>query len=731
MSAEPEKFLTEPARELSEDQFLAAASSRWKTSSSAEAKWRGDALADWTFRIGKQWPDDILEERARRGSPCLVLNRIPSFIRQITNEQRQSRPTVQISPVGSGADTDTAEIFEGLVRHIENNSDAEIADDTAFDAAVTGGFGFEEITTCYPEDDSFDQEIAIRRIKNPFSVYSDPSAKEPDGSDANYRFQVFEMATDDYKIQYPDSQLASLQEYSSIGDNFPGWIGEEKIRVAKYWHIEREVTTLWEQPDGSTGPDKPQQDRLDGREWRSRTLIKRTVYWSLINAVEVLEPRNATAKTYWGELWLGKSIPILQCMGEDLEVDGSRYIAGMVRDAQDPQRMYNYWSTKATETIALAPTSPFVALEGQTEGYEKEWQAANTRHMAVLPIKAVIVGGQLAPMPQRQTAEPPIQAVSSMMQHADYDLQAVTGRFNPSQGKPSSQAESGKAISALQRQSDVGSYNWGDNLARMIKCRGRLLVDLIPKIYDAPRVAHIVNPDGTKKAVAVHNSQMSGLSDADALLQLQQDQSTPDTIKQIYDLGVGRYDVTVSVGPSHQTKRQEAAAAQMQLVQAFPQIMAVCGDLLIGDMDWPQAKAIAQRLRKMLPPQLQDDGDEPEQIIAKLQSQLQAMGQQNGQLTQHLNAALQTIEQKRIENDVKIAIAKLQSETQVTVAEINTKSQESLERARMEQDIWKQIHDSAHDVGMAAQAATTAQQQLTAQAAQQPQNGNQPEGSQQ
>lgn len=659
--------------------FLRLAQERFKLAAEAESATRKDALDDLDFRVGNQWPRDLEMSRTLDSRPCLTMNRLPATIRQVTNEQRQQRPSIQVNPVGDGADKDTAEILQGTVRHIEVASDAEIAYDTAFEQMVTSGFGFWRVMTEVIDPATNQQEIRIKRVKNPFSIYWDPAAVEPCYEDARYCFVIEDVPISEYEEQYGDTDAAKLSDFSSVGDNAPDWATKDTIRVAEYFYVKE------------THDESGQ--------------VQRKVKWAKINAVEIIDGNEDKTE---GRDLPGQWITVIPVLGDDLDVNGKRHIAGLVRHAKDPQRMYNYWVSAATELIALAPKAPFVAAEGQIKNHEAEWRDANVRNFAVLQYKPVDTGQHLVPPPQRQVFEPPVQSINLMTRQADLDLKATTGLFDPSLGQNKSD-QSGKAIQSLQKQGDIATLNFSDNLARSIRHCGRVLIDLIPKIYDAARVQRIVNPDQSVDHVIIHNQQPM---EAQALL--------TDKIKRIYDIGVGRYDVTVSVGPSYQTKRQESVAAQMALISAYPQVFSIIGDMLVRNMDWPQAKEMSERLKKTLPPQLQDEkSDDPEAKVLQLQAQLQAISQQHEALVQVVNKQNQIIQTKQVESQGKMDIERMKIEAQLTIAEINAKTQELQTRLKLEQDMWNQLHGSAHEVGMQATEQANARA-MAEQAAAQP-----------
>ena len=693
---------------------------RFRIAEEAEATTRRESLNDWEFSTGNQWPPDIETARAVDSRPCLTMDHVQPSIAQVANEQRQQRPSGQVNPVGSGSDVETAEILEGMVRHIENISDAEIVYDTAFEHMLRGGFGWWRIVTDYVDDKSWNQEIKLKWVKNPFTVHMDPFANEPDYSDAEWAFLWDDLSMDAYKRQYPDSQVANIDGVGNLGDIPPDWMGDDSVRVAEYFHVEWEPHKLYLYGDGSTGFDD--DPAPEGQQpVRERIIQRRKVMWSKINAVEILQQTE----------WLGKWIPLIPVNGVDVIVNGKRYLAGLVRNAKDPQRMYNYWSSAATEAIALAPKAPWIVAEGQISGYETQWEQSNRRNMATLTYKAVDVQGKPAPPPQRNAVEPPIQAMVLMLRQAGDDFRQATGIFPPALGD-NPKDQSGKAIQLLQRRSDVGNVNWTDNLSRSIRHSTRALLDLIPHIYDAPRVQRIINPDNSVQHVGVFNSTKlpPGVTPEMAKMQLQQ-----QGIEKVYDVGVGTYDVVVSVGPSFQTKRQEAVSSIMSLVQAYPPLMQAAGDILVNNMDWPQADVIADRLKKLLPPALQA-GEDGQATPEQLQAQLAQSAQQAQLLGAALQQAQQIIQTKQVEAQNKLQIEALSgqkdllekqidSETKIAVAEISTKAQVMNERIAALEALMQQFHTQAHEVAMQADQQAHTQDMAAQQAAQQQQMAQQ------
>jgi hypothetical protein len=634
----------------SSDKLLEVARERFRLAEEYERDVRQDGLEDLQFRAGMQWPDEVKNERSIDGRPCLVINRIPQSVRQITNDQRQNRPAIKVHPVDDKGDIETAKIYQGLIRHIEYNSSADTAYDTAFEGATIMGFGYFRITTDYVDPMSFDQEILIKRIKNPFSVYFDPGAKEPDGSDANWAFVFEDVPKDDYLAEWGDTELSKMEDWLSLGDMRQGWVSENTCRVAEYFYKEYEEKTLCLLANGSSiekselealYPEGIPEDGDYAVESERKTKVP-VIKWCKINGVEVLEETT----------WPGRWIPIIPVYGDDLEVNGKRILEGIVRHAKDSQRMYNYWASTETETIALAPKSPYVVAEGQIpREYEAMWRSANRKSHAYLPYKPVDHKGQLAPPPQRQTFEPPVMAITNARRQASEDLKATTGIYDAALGAQSNET-SGVAIARRNMQSQTSNFHLIDNLTRSIKHCGRILVDLIPKVYDTERAARIIGEEGDQEIVRLN-------------AEFEPDSDTPS-----YMLNRGKYDVAIETGPSFATKRMEAAASMENMIKAYPALMQAASDLIVKNMDWPGAQEIAERLKKMLPPELQDT--EEQQLPPQVQAQMQQMNQMIEQLTESLNAANDDIKQKRIE---------LESRERIEFAKMNT----DLEKEKLRQ----------------------------------------------
>lgn len=777
------------------DEFLRIARERYARSEAAETSIRQAAAKDLRFLVGDQWDTADLQARidaqGNKIRPALTINKLPPFVNQITNEQRKNRPGAKVSPQSGGADPATAEILEGLIRHIEYISQADVAYDTAFDYAVSSGFGYWRYVTEYVNERSNDQEIKVARIKDPSMVRMDTDSEEVDNSDAMWAFVWRRMSKEEFKRCYPDSETAQTNFAPIGGFMAPGWITPEDCLVAEYWQVEVEEKKLLQyrgipappddpkasptyQPDappavpaiaaapqGANGaapvngapappavngapappllngappvngapaplalpapapraydadedgyvtrgfyededvPDEFEPDLDDDGEHIGRDVEVRTVWRYDINGHEILgKPKP----------WAGKYIPIVPTFGAEKYVDGVRVLMSAIRFALDPQQLYNFYKTTEAEVIQITPKNPFVGALGQFKTMAQVWGDINRVPRSHVEYDPVMVGGQLAPPPARQPYEPATQALTVGASAANEDIKATTGLFDPSRGQANPNADSGVAIGLLQQQGETSTWHFFDNFLRSMWHGYRVLLDLIPRIYDAPRVVRIVRPNDTDELVQI-NRMFTGKQGK----------------RLMYDFSLGQYAVALSVQPSYATRKQQNSANLAGLAKADPASLPQWADLFVKQLDLgPIGDEIAERLTP--PAYKQAEGQDP----VKLQQAAQALSQQNQQMAAQIHALSQQLETKQYEtqqkdaanerdNQTKALIATMQEETKrqsdairLAIAEMQAKAQTS---ARLTSDLFAiqtEREAMAHERGMEAYRAAIAAHQ--------------------
>lgn len=551
-----------------------------------------DDLKFMRNKDNEQWPEDIRTQREADDRPCLSINKVASFVDQVIGDIRQNEPSIKVKPVDSKADPETAEVITGLIKNIENQSNAEIAYDTAAESAAACGFGAFRVLTDYATDDSFDQDIKIRRVKNPFTVYYDPQAQEWDRSDARYCFVTERIPKDDFEATYPGKTAMPAE---GKFDGSQNWGDDKTVRIVEYWKKVpvKKTIILVKAPTGELFtteevPGDQEAAMLAGMGWqvvKTKVVKSSKIVWYKASAAEILEGPTD---------WAGEFIPIVLILGKELNVEGETDYRGIVRHAKDPQRLYNYMRSTSAEAVSLAPKAPYLVTSKMIANYQTIWNQAHKKSYPYLPYD---------PDPQMQGAMPkresPVEVntgIQAEIMVSDQEVHDTTGMQLASLGKVSNE-KSGKAILARQREGDIANFPYYDNLGRGMKYAGKIILDLISKTYDTARIVRILNPDSTERVVAI-NQQTQG----------------PDGKMRVYDLTVGKYDVVVSVGPSFTTQREEAAASMMEFIAAVPVAGPLIGDLLAKNLDWPGAQTIEKRLKALLPPAIQameGDGNRP------------------------------------------------------------------------------------------------------------------------
>jgi hypothetical protein len=472
----------------------------------------------------------------------------------------------------------------------------------------------------------------------------DPTIQDPCGSDAEWCFITEDVTKQEYERLFPDAQPISAIMTQGVGDqSLSQWLNQDTVRIAEYFYYKHKKETL-NHYHGNVSvfagtPQDKQMMEMGMKPIKTRIVDRKKVMWAKTNGYEILEERD----------WAGKWIPVVRVVGNEFEVDGQIYISGLVRNAKDAQRMYNYWVSQEAEMLALAPKAPFIGYGGQFEGYENQWKTANTTNWPYLEVNPDVTDGAGSPLPLPQRALPPM-AQTGLIQAkmgASDDIKSTTGQYDSSLGATSNE-RSGRAILAREKQGDTGTYHYVDNLSRAIRYVTRQLVDMIPKIYDTERIARIVGLDGEVKRVKINPEQQEPVKkivDQNGIV-----------LEKIYNPSVGTYDVCVTTGPSYMTKRQESLDAMSQLLQGNPQLWAVAGDLFIKNMDWPGAQEMAKRFAKSIDPKFLSDDDKSPELQAAEQ-QLQAMGQeldQMHQMLQNVSKSIEVQEQQRLDFESKI-----------------------------------------------------------------------------
>lgn len=605
---------------------------------------RDDAYQDMKMAAGDHWPAAVKSNREAAGRPCITLNRLPQFIHQVANDIRTNPPGIRVTPVDGKNDPELAKIYSGLIRDIEYRSDAPSIYALAGGHAVICGIGHFRVTTQYAHDETFEQEIVLQRIPHPLSVFWDPDAILPDRSDAGWCIVTELMHKKTFEGRYPQTSPTDFDVPTSSRTPEAGlyWRSADMVRVAEYWRKVPAKKRIAQLETGEvidiTGLSKPQMAQLQIA--KERDVDGHTVESVLLSATDILEDTQK---------WAGRHIPIIPVMGGEIPLETKTVRYGLVRFARDAQQLYNYARSAAAESIGLAPKAPYLVTAKQIGKYKTQWDTHNTvqRPYLIFDPDDRVPGG-------KPTRENPPDIPAAFVQEAQIaveDMKATTGIYDASLGARSNET-SGRAIIARERQGDTSTAHFSANLNASIRHCGRILLDLIPKIYDTPRVVRILGDDGEAEDFVPINRPIYSEDGVPVLMN---------------DLNQGRYDVRLRTGPSYATKRLEAADSMLQFVQAVPAAAQIIGDLIAKNMDWPGADEIAARLKRAIPATILGtdaiDADDPEaQKQAQQAAQQAAKMQQMQDLAAKLELMLKEAEVAKKRAEARKSSASAQSE---------------------------------------------------------------------
>lgn len=645
---------------------------------------------------GKQWEDQDIRQRQIEGRPCLTINRLPAFGKQVLNDARQNRPAIKCLPVGDKADKETAEILNGLIRNIEYTSNADIAYDTALDFAVHCGVGYATVDIDYATSDSFEKDIRIKRISNVFSVYGDPKSTEADSNDWNDAFITDRLTEKEFKARWPDASLANFEQDDSRDED---WFEEERIQIAERWSRELVKAKLLKLEDGALMMEAEYLKLRDVFEARGigvagdRITKIHKVTQRIISGAEVLETNP----------WHGIYIPIVPCYGDECNIEGKRRWQGLFEFAIDAQKNYNYWRTAATEQVALSPKIPYVGRKGAFDTDADKWATANTKNHAFIEYDG----------PEKPERQPFAGVPAGMLQeslNSSDDLKNIIGLHDASLGAQGNET-SGRAIIARQREGDTATFNFIDNQRRFIAHIGRILVDLIPKVYDVPRIVRVIKEDGTNYSVPVNQPVMQARPQEGppepgqppqwqpVPPEMQEHQDELAGLTKVFDLKAGKYDVTCETGPSFSTRREEASTQMAEFIRSVPNVPPKALGILVKNLDWPGADDFAKAISGEGDPQLQ----QAQQAIQQLQQQLQQATQQVQDKQAEIQLKAKELQIKEMDAQTKFMQVQQQA-NQPGEAPVDNSFEQWKTEMQLGFERWKTEQDNAVKLTIAAQS---------------------------
>lgn len=649
----------------SEHAFLKEARERYQMAVDADREQAEKAIDDLKFldpdpKTGGQWtPEDL---KLRQGRICLSMDKTSEKLDHVLGALKQNEATIKAIPADDGAADEVAEVVTGMIRNIEDACDAEGAKDWALTSAAACGRGFWRVLTDYVDDDTFDQHIYVEPIPNCMSVHWDPSAKRYDKSDGLYWFIDQLISRSDYKRRWPGKNPADFDNEQYNTEDYRQWVQKDNVRVAEYFYKEFEKKTLYYYepltPEGE--PVITFNEIPDVKPSKTREVTIERIKWCMIDGVQILDKKD----------WVGRYFPIIPVWGKMLNIDGKEITKSVFRNAKDPQRVLNFWWSALTETVALSPKVPWLVTPKQIAGFEAMWRGQYHRNYPYLYYNPdpSAPGGK----PFR---EPPPTIPTGMVQIlalASDGIKSGTGIYDASLGARSNET-SGVAIQARKIEGEVANFEFAKNYKRSLKYYGKVMMDLIPRIYDTPRVVRIVHPDKRDELITINQ-----------IFKDKQGREKEITIRDI------KLEARVEIGPAYTTMRQESARSMMEFVKAIPPAGMATSDLIAASMDWPDAEEFAKRLKRTLPPELTVDlpDEETDQDGRPIQ-QAPPMPQQG-----------QAGPPQKTGADPELEMAKEKAELDKAVAEaMQAKLDVQIKKAKLEQEKAKVGQVAATNIG--------------------------------
>lgn len=629
---------------------IAEALERWETCKSGWGEIYNDARNDQLFYAGNQWEDGVVAARGER--PTLVTSHLQQFVHHVANEIRESPPEIKVAPINDLSNVPTAKVIQGLIKSCEKISSADIAYETGSENAIISSFGWIRLDHDYIAPNKFEQHILIKTVVDPLSTYIDSNSILPDGSDAKYGFVLDTMSVDTFKQKWPGKDPISFGETNKSDDN---------VMVAEYFYLDVTTVEIGLLADGRVLEldeiEKLNSDNIQNPPLvplKTRSMEKNIVRRQKLSGAEILEQGK----------FPGSYIPLVPVYGEIRWVDGERQIWSLIRNAKDSQRMINYYNSLMVESLSKAPQAPFMGMVGQFETDPESWK--NPHRNMVLQYDRLEIDGGLAPAPQRLMPPPMPAGAYEAKMAAIEEMKAAMGLNDSNMGQPDN-ATSGLAISKRQKQGETAIAHFSDNLNRSVAHVGRIWLSMKDEIYDTPRIERVVNSEDEAMHVTIGEGSE-------------------------FDINAGKYDVSITAGPSFMSRREETYQMLLNVIQTNPALMGVIGDLVFKYSDTPGSDVISERIKKTIPPQLLEGEKGGDKVPPQAQAQIQQLTQkvqQDEQLMQQAVAKVKELQQELTECQMELKnkqgelllkgkeIEIKQQDLQIKAAQAQTQAQQS------------------------------------------------------
>jgi len=567
---------------------------------------------------GYQWPNAIRQSRDTDSKPCLTMNVVKQHNLQISNQARKNKSSIKVIPTSGGASPQSASVFRDIIRHIELISDAQSSYTVARNFQIDGGIGYFRLMTDYVSPTTFDQEIYIGPVNDPLTVFLDPDIQKKNGSDAKFGFVFDDLPKEEFDEVYPEYKDLVGKQPLSLDASDGDWVSENHVRICEYFrkvYIDDTLVSFISQGTRkeillSSLPANARDGVRNSPLAKVRPTRREQIEWYLIAGEQVID------KT----LWLGKFIPLIRIVGEEIVIEGQMDRKGHTRSMKDAQRMLNFNASSQVEFVALQGKTPWIASAKAIEEYESMWNTANTVNHSVLIYNNIDDEGNELAAPARTQPPNASQAYQAGMDTAFQQMMMVSGQWQNSMGMQGNE-RTGKAVGLRQQQSETATFHFQDNYESALQFAGEQLIDLIPKVYDTARIIMIVGEDGSTSEVEINPAAKQAL--------LVKQMEGMEAVRSVFNPKIGAYAVGPSVGPAYGSKREQTTEALSLILTQAPSLTPIVGDLLLSSMDFDKAQEAGQRLKRMVPQQALGQGPsaEVQQLAANVEALKKGLAQ--------------------------------------------------------------------------------------------------------
>lgn len=511
-----------------------------------------------------------------KDKPRYTFDQTSPIVDQISGDIAQSSFDIMVEPSGPNTTKEQAQLRDGIIRDIEDCSDAQDIYSDAGRNITTGGFDAWMLTTEFADDVTFNKSIIIKAIEDSWDrVWFGPSTKK-DHSDSKYGFLLSSIPKAEYQERYPNRGGVGLSNGSDSFNSNCNSQSKDDIIIGHIFFQKLQSRELVKTSLGRTFENNEEfKKRLPELEAGGETveetrIIKDSVFW---------------VRKFDGDGFLDKAeptvfdmIPLVAAYGNFKVIDNQTLYRGVVRKAKDPQRVYNYAKSREIEEGAYAPREKIWATPAQVKGHTKTLATLNTNSD---PVQLYNIDPKAPQGIPQKTGGPQVNQGLNVTAQTMRELMGSTaGIFAAGMGDDPGFTQSGVAIDKLDAKSNNVTVKYFSAIETAVCYTGKLIDGAMHRVYDGARMQRIVGGDGTIEMKEINVSDGS---------------QTP-----VNEITKGKYNITCTAGPNFDSRQNEANEKMLKMAAVDPSLVELGSDILLGNANFPGAEQLQERKREQL-----------------------------------------------------------------------------------------------------------------------------------